>query len=112
MTALISILCLILIALVVVQIGKVTELASRIRGEKEAQEEANVWNARFSLIFMIVFLIACVVSAIYYKNSILGYGPHISASEHGVVLDSLFNVTLFFTGIVFIITHILLFWFA
>lgn len=112
MTALISILCLILIALVVVQIGKVTELASRIRGEEEAQEEANVWNARFSLAFMILFLIGCVVSAIYYKNSMLGYGPHISASEHGVSLDSLFNVTLFFTGIVFVITQIMLFWFA
>jgi cytochrome c oxidase subunit 2 len=112
MTALISIFCLILIALVVVQIGKVTELASRIRGEKEAQEEANVWNARFSLIFMILFLVGCVVSAIYYKNSMLGYGPHISASEHGSSLDSLFNVTLFFTGIVFVITQIMLFWFA
>ncbi len=112
MTALISIICLILIALVVVQIGKVTELASRIRGEKEAQEEANVWNARFSLIFMVLFLIGCVVSAIYYQDSMLGYGPHISASEHGVTLDSLFNVTLGFTGIVFVITQVLLFWFA
>ncbi len=112
MTALISIICLVLIALVVVQIGKVNELASRIRGEKEAQEEANTWNGRFSLIFMVVFLIGCVVSALYYKNSILGYGPHISASEHGVILDSLFNTTLFITGIVFVITHVLLFWFA
>ena len=112
MTALISIICLILIALVVVQIGKVTELASRIRGEKEAQEEANVWNARFSIIFMFLFLIGCIASAIYYKNSLLGYGPHISASEHGVALDSLFNVTLFFTGLVFLITQVVLFWFA
>ena len=54
MTVLISILILFLIALVVVQIGKVTELASRIRGEEEAQEEANVWNARFSMIFMVL----------------------------------------------------------
>ncbi len=112
MIALISILCLILIAMVVVQIGKVTELASRIRGEEEAQEEANVWNGRFSLAFLVVFLVGCVVSAIYYKNSMLGYGPHISASEHGSQLDRLFNITLFFTGLVFVITHIFLFWFA
>lgn len=112
MTALISVLCLVLIALVVVQIGKVTELASRIRGEKEAQEEANIWNARFSLIFMVLFLFSCVASAIYYKNSMLGYGPHISASEHGGQLDRIFNVTLFFTGLVFVITQIILFWFA
>ena len=94
MTGLITVLCLILITLVVVQIGKVTELASRIRGEEEAQQEANNWNARFSLVFLVVFLIGVVISAVYYKNSLLGYGPHVSASEHGGALDRLFNITL------------------
>jgi len=42
----------------------------------------------------------------------LGYGPHASASAHGGQLDGLFNTTLWFTGIVFVITHILLFYFA
>lgn len=112
MTGLITVLCLILIALVVVQIGRVTELASRIRGEEEAQQEANNWNARFSLVFMVIFLVGCIASAIYYKDSMLGYGPHLSASEHGGELDRLFNVTLFFTGIVFVITQIALFWFS
>jgi cytochrome c oxidase subunit 2 len=42
----------------------------------------------------------------------LGYGPLESASEHGIEVDSLFNVTLFFTGLIFIITHILLFWYS
>ena len=42
----------------------------------------------------------------------LGYGPHLPASEHGSILDKMFNVTLFFTGIVFVITHILLFYFG
>ncbi len=42
----------------------------------------------------------------------MGYGPHQSASAHGRVLDSLFNVTLFFCGIVFVITHVALFYFA
>jgi len=52
------------------------------------------------------------VSAWYYKDAMLGYGPHQSASEHGGTLDSLFNVTLFFTGIVFVVTQILTFWYA
>ncbi|QDH79350.1 cytochrome c oxidase subunit II [Echinicola soli] len=34
------------------------------------------------------------------------------ASEHGVVTDNLFWVTTAITGVVFIITHILLFWFS
>jgi cytochrome c oxidase subunit 2 len=35
-----------------------------------------------------------------------------SASEHGVLTDNLFNITLIVTGIVFVITHILLFYFS
>lgn len=112
MTGLIAVLCIVLITLVVVQIGKVTELATKIRGEQDAQEEANNWSANFFLAFLFIFLFACIASAVYYKNDMLGYGPHIAASEHGPTLDYLFNLTLFFTGIVFIITHIFLFWFS
>ncbi len=42
----------------------------------------------------------------------LGYGPHKPASAHGGVLDDLFNVTLLFCGIVFVLTHIALFYLA
>ncbi len=112
MTGLIAVLCIVLIGLVIVQIGKVTELATKIRGEEDAQEETNEWNAKFSMAFLVFFLIGCVVSAVYYAPSMLGYGPHLPASEHGAGLDYLFNLTLFFTGIVFVITHIYLFWFS
>ena len=112
MTGLLAILSIILIAIVLVQIGKVTELAARIRGEEEVQQETDNWNARFSLIFMVLFLIGCAASGIYYKDTILWWGPHVSASAHGGELDSMFDITLLLTGIVFIITHILLFWFA
>lgn len=112
MTALMLILCVVLIGIVIVQIGRVTELAAKIRGEEEAQQDSNNRNAFLSMVFLVLFLLGCIVSAMYYKDSILWYGPHQSASEHGGALDSLFNITLFFTGIVFVITHILLFWFA
>ncbi len=112
MTAILAILCVLLIGIVVVQIGKVTELAAKIRGEEEVQESDNRRQAGYLLVFMVAFLIFTVVSALYYRNYMLGYGPHESASEHGISLDSLFNTTLFFTGIVFIITQIALFYFA
>jgi len=64
------------------------------------------------VIFVVGFLIYCVWSAWAYKDVMLGYGPHESASEHGGSLDHLFNVTLFFTGIVFVITQWVLFWFS
>ncbi len=111
-TGLIIIGCLLLIIIVVVQIGKVTELATKIRGEEEVQLESNKRNGILMLVFMVVFLVYCIWSALHYKNWMLGYGPHQSASAHGDELDSLFNITLFFTGIVFFITHIALFWFG
>ena len=83
MTALLATLCIILIAVVAVQIGKVTELASKIRGEEDSQERSNRTTSRWLLIFMVLFLVFCVVSAYYYKNYMLGYGPHESASAHG-----------------------------
>ncbi len=112
MTVLLAILSILLIAVVLVQIGKVTDLAARIRGEEDAIEESNNWNARFSLVFLVLFLIIGIGSGIYYKNSILWWGPHQSASAHGGELDSMFDITLLLTGIVFVITQILLFWFA
>lgn len=101
-----------LLAVIVIQIGKVTELAARIRGEEEVEYQNNTTQGIWGVGFMVVFLVGCIVSAYYYKNYMFGYGPMTSASEHGFELDSIFNVTLIFTGIVFVITHILLFWYA
>jgi cytochrome c oxidase subunit 2 len=112
MTTLIILLCVALIVVIIVQIGKVTELASKIRGEQEVQDATNRRQSFYMLLFMLVFLVGCIWSAVYYKNYMLGYGPHESASVHGSSLDYLFNITLFFTGIVFVITQILLFYFA
>lgn len=111
-TGLIIIGCLILIVIVAVQIGKVTELAAKIRGEEEVQFESNKRNGFLMLLFLIGFLIYCFASAYKYKNWMLGYGPHTAASSHGPELDSMFNLTLVITGIVFVICHILLFYFA
>lgn len=112
MTALIILICLVLITIVIVQVGRVTELASSIRGEEDVQLERNKWNGLLSLAFLVVFLVGCIVSAFYYKDWMLGFGPHGAASAHGTSLDFLFKLTLFFTGIVFVLTHIALFWFA
>ena len=70
------------------------------------------WNGGLALVFMIVFLGGVIISAWKYRNVMLGYGPHDSASEHGGVLDEMFNITLAATGLVFILTHIALFWFV
>lgn len=103
---------LLLVIVIVVQIGKINEVAGRLRGEKQAEKDANEFNAKLMLVFMVLFLFGSVASAIYYAPYMLGYGPNIIPTQHGRDIQGLFNITLFFTGIVFVITHIFLFWFA
>jgi cytochrome c oxidase subunit 2 len=112
MTSIIVLFCIILVAVVLVQIGKVYELTNVIKGEQQVLRDNSKWNGWISLVFLVLFLVGVIWSAWSYKNVMLGYGPHESASAHGSMLDNLFNVTLFFTGIVFVLTHIALFWFA
>lgn len=101
-----------LIAIIGIQLGKVSDLAAKIRGEAEVTRERNDSTARWLVVFMIIFLVGTVYSAWHYRNVMLGYGPWESSSEHGKDLDALFNMTLLFTGIVFVITHIALFWYS
>lgn len=112
MTYLIAFAIIFLLAVVVIQIGKLTELAARIRGEEAVERSSNTTQGIALVVFMVVFLVGTIWSAWAYKNDMLGYGPLTSASAHGFELDHIFNVTLFFTGIVFVITHILLFWYS
>ena len=109
---LIAIAIILLISVIVVQIGRFTDLAAEIRGEERAAMDNNRLQSRLLLAFMVVFLIACFWSAYYYKNLMLGYGPHSAASAHGGSLDQMFDITLILTGIVFVITQIVLFWYT
>ncbi|MFM8361169.1 MAG: cytochrome c oxidase subunit II [Haliscomenobacter sp.] len=112
MTALLILLSVVLITVIAIQIGKVSELATKIRGEEEMQDIINRRQAGYMILFMVVFLAGVVISGAYYKNWMLGFGPHASASEHGGQLDMLFKWTLVVTGIVFVATQIMLFYFA
>lgn len=112
MTYFIAFLIIFLLAVIVVQIGRLSELAAKIRGEEAVDRSSTNAQGKYLLIFLVVFLVGVIASSVYYKNYMFGYGPLTSASAHGFELDSIFNITLVFTGIVFIITHIFLFWYA
>ncbi len=112
MTSIIILICIVLVTVVLVQVGRVSDLTAQIKGEREVLKDSSRWNGYLFLVFLFVFLSGVVISAWKYKNSMLGYGPHESASAHGGLIDNLFNVTLWWTGIVFVLTHIALFWFA
>lgn len=112
MTTLIVLLCVALLLIIVVQISRVRELAAKLRGEEEVEARRTNSVGRWLVIFMGLFLVLTTVSALYYKNYMLGYGPHESASAHGKLIDTMFDWTLVTTYIVFIATQVLLFWYA
>lgn len=104
--------CAVLLAVLIVQIGKARELASAVRSDKKEEEEVNRMQGALGMVFMIIFLIACVWSFIKYTPTSLGWGPNTASSTHGTDIDYMFNLTLFFTAIVFFVTQYLLFYYA
>ena len=104
--------CIALLLLIILQIAKVRDLAKVLRGSEEIEARNTKMTGIYLLAFGGVFLIAATLSAFYFKNWMLGYGPHESASEHGLRIDSMMKWTLAVTYSVFILTHILLFYYA
>jgi len=102
------IVALILGFLIVFQIAKASEYVAILKGEEKTRKDSNRINAFLLLAFLIVGLFG-----VWYCNeSLKGKILTISASDHGENIDTMMWITLGITGIVFIITQILLFWFA
>ena len=102
------IVALILGFLVVFQIAKASEYVAILKGEEKTRRDTNRINAFMLLAFLIVGLFG-----VWYCNERLAHKilPE-AASDHGEAIDTMIKITLWITGIVFVITQILLFWFA
>lgn len=89
------------------KILQVYELTKQIQGNKNGI----AWD-KVNGIFFAIALVAGLYGA-YWSYTVQGAQilPE-AGSEHGLKIDSMFNVTLIITTIVFVITHILLFLFA
>lgn len=99
------IICLILI---VARLFDVLMLVNKIN-----KKPAVNWNLINGILF-IAFLIGGLALGVWEfvvhgRETVFNFSP---ASEHGSEYDSMFYITLIITGIVFIITQILLFWFG
>lgn len=110
MVKLLTYLIIILAVLTITQIVRIFELASELRGvrEEEVKDSDNKLNAKLMLAFLIAFMAFCFWQLIEYKDLLLP----IAASEHGVKLDWLFNFNMIIISFVFIITNVVLFYFA
>lgn len=91
-------------------IVRVFELASSLKGDKphEVTDKDNRLMSKIMMAFLIVFFVFVGWNLIAYMPLML---PE-SASEHGIGLDWLFNFNMLIVFIVFVITHVLLFYFS
>lgn len=108
MSGFISILLVSLVFVIIYQIGKASEYAAAMKGTETVKYKTNRVIAWLLVGFFFAFMYGIWECQVYFKDMMLP----VSASENGVKFDSMFNITLIVTGIVFLITQALLFWFA
>ncbi|HRH67977.1 MAG: cytochrome c oxidase subunit II [Flavobacteriales bacterium] len=110
MTKLLILIVVLLGILAVAQLARVYELTSRLRGkrEEEISDGDNRFNGRMLWLFVPVYFAFFLWLVLAYKDKLLP----VAASEHGVETDWLLDFNWWILIIVFVITNILLFWFA
>jgi cytochrome c oxidase subunit 2 len=94
--------------LITFQIAKASEYVGVLKGEKKNFEQNNKVNGFLMIVFLVLGLIGVWYCNELYRGKILGE----SASVHGDDIDRMLYITIGITGVVFVITQILLFWFA
>ncbi|MEO6406709.1 MAG: cytochrome c oxidase subunit II [Ferruginibacter sp.] len=101
---------LIMIFVVIFQIAKASEYVSVLKGEEKTRKQNNKING-----FMLVAFLILGLFGVWYCNDML-YGrtlfPQGAASVEGEKIDLMLWITIAVTGVVFVITQFLLFWFA
>src|SRR5258708_30708879 len=87
------------------QIGKASEYVGVLKGEKKNFEQHNRINGFLMIAFLVLGLIGVYWCNELFRGKILGE----SASKHGEQIDTMMYITITITGIVFVITQVLLF---
>jgi cytochrome c oxidase subunit II len=100
----------VLVFIVIFQIAKASEYVSVLKGEENARKQNNKINGVLLLGFMVLgFIGVWYCNKLLYKTTLFPQG---SASVEGEEIDTMFMLTTAVTGLVFVITQFLLFYFA
>jgi len=110
MSLYLSIAIIALIFIVIFQIAKASEYVSVLKGEEVARKQSNKINGFLMIAFMVLGFVGIYVCNEYFFDKTLLAQE--AASVQGEKVDQMIWITLIVTGIVFVITQILLFWFA
>jgi cytochrome c oxidase subunit II len=108
MSGFISIALIVLVFIIIYQIAKASEYAGVLRGEEKVKAQTNKVLAVLLLVFFVLGLYGIWLCHDVMKDKMI---PE-SASIQGRAYDSMFMATLTVTGVVFLLTQTLLFWFA
>lgn len=100
------VIAILILFILLIQLNSVIGLLGEISG-KPAIDWAK-WNPRLMLLFLILFLGAGIWE---FNHDSKFFFPQ-SASEHGIKMDAMFNLTTVLILIVFFLTQTALFWFA
>jgi len=110
MTMFLTIAVIVLIFVVIFQIAKASEYVSVLKGEDVSRKQQNKVNGFLMVAFMVLGLIGVwYCNKLYFGKTLMAVD---SASVEGARVDSMLWITIAVTGIVFIITQAILFWFA
>lgn len=101
---------LVLAFVLIFQISKASEYVSVLKGEEKSFKQSNRINAFLFILFMVLGLAgAWWCNELLYDRTLLAQP---AASDHGEKIDFMMWLTIIVTGIVFLLTQVLLFWFA
>jgi cytochrome c oxidase subunit 2 len=96
--------------IVIFQIAKASEYVSVLKGEEKAFKQNNQINAFMFILFLVLGLAgAWWCNELFYHKTLLAQP---AASDHGEKIDFMLWITFAVTGLVFLITQVILFWFA
>lgn len=99
-----------MIFVVIFQIAKASEYVSVLKGEEKTRKQNNRINGFLMMAFLVLGLIgAWYCNELYFGKTLFPQG---SASVEGEEIDQMLYITIAITGVVFLITQILLFWFS
>lgn len=110
MNELLIVAIVVMIFVIIFQIAKASEYVSILKGEEKTRKQNNRINGFLMIAFLILgFIGAWYCNELYFGKTLFPQG---SASVEGETIDQMLYITIAVTGVVFIITQILLFWFA
>jgi cytochrome c oxidase subunit 2 len=110
MTIFLTIAVIVLIYVVIFQIAKASEYVSILKGEEVSRKQNNKINGFLMVAFLVLGMIGVwYCNKLYFNKTLMAVE---SASKEGERVDSMLWITIVVTGVVFVITQAILFWFA